>query len=70
MTNVQRIETNHGHDTVTVTATKGDGDFTNDQIEIVFAGRDPTTVSVRLMDVKDVRAIGQALIDAANHLEP
>jgi hypothetical protein len=69
---IQHIETNHGHDSVTVTATpvnEDDGVYFN-SVEIELAGRDPTTVSIRFLEHRDVRAIGQALIEAANYLAP
>jgi hypothetical protein len=67
--NIRRIETNLGHDWVTVTATPANEDDENRSVEITFAGRDPTTVSVRYTDIRDVHAIGQALIAAANYLD-
>jgi hypothetical protein len=57
-----RLNLNNGHDLCDIEATRDYGDA----VEIKFMGRDPTSVSVRLTEVDDVRAIGQALIRAAD----
>lgn len=69
---IKHIETNYAHDTVTITATKPDKneeDFLSRKVEMVFAGRDPATISLRYTDVRDVRAIAHALLDAADYLD-
>jgi hypothetical protein len=61
----KRVDFAHGHDWVTVSAERGYGDL----IEIEFEGRDSTTVTVRLTEPAEARALGEALIEAAAALE-
>lgn len=61
-----RLDLNHSHDSCEVQATR---DECGDSTELKFMGRDPTSVCIRLAETKDVRAIGQALIRAADGFE-
>lgn len=68
----RRIDTNNGHDFIDVTATKyfsAPFSYSEERVEIVFSGRDSTSVTVRLTDVRDVAEFGKALLDAADSLD-
>jgi len=60
-----KVEMNHGHDWVNIKSSRGYGDV----IEIEFQGRDPTTVTVRLVEIEDAEALGNAIILAAKALQ-
>jgi hypothetical protein len=59
------VDLNSGHDNCLVVASIGYGSV----VEMSFNGRDPTTVVVHLIEMEDVRSLGQALIDAAAAVE-